>query len=817
MADPGLPVEPDFETPRAGTSLKTLGEVMRRVRPKFHRGLVAWYRDAADPRGLLRLETLFRKVSAGLGGGVLADLFGLAETFAAALRDGRLVCDAGTRSLMGQLDRVLKPLAQPPPVWPEAEARVLIDRLLDLLGGVEPVDRRVVDLAAVYRSSEAIPAAQSPRGDRAVPSREDGVDRTGGRLAELVAVEELLELIDRGTFVDPAALDAAYAALYEVAGALDPADACRLAPRLAGIADQVKALVSAEGVEQSIRLEALAADLLALESILQAWMDDGIVAESPSLAPGMAQAELTRAALGELDHALGGVSTSLLDDRGIEDSPGRSAEVATMLARSAGILRLLGLDGASDLAAACTDRVRRHDIVPHARTVADGRAPLAEALTCLRREIGAGLVGRRVVPAPTGCAEQALIALARANERPSASTTPPAAPKNRSSEVPTAPLDPTPVEERIAPELMEIFLEEIDEEMASARERLARWSLDPRDVSAVTGLKRNFSVIKGSGLLVGARRVAQVAESVEELLVRVTAQPARDPAATSFIAEVLDRLPALVHGGTEDRPSVVKALVARAGQIAEAGTDTDLEVDGLSALVPLKGMAGSGDALQVPIEDLLDTFEAAPETPGEWVLPDAGESTDADAADSRSASGDVLDLSERALGEELDLAFSALPDPAVDSTAGPVADSAAPSSGPPIPEADPVPAATSLVEQIAEIARCRSELDITHAQLVSGLDALDSGLVRLRRLVDRLASDPHPSGQPLGTGVDDTGEAIDQRQFCARVGEILDDLESVRRGLIADRRASAEPRARQAKLLEAVLDALLKRNLESPD
>jgi chemosensory pili system protein ChpA (sensor histidine kinase/response regulator) len=352
---------------------------------------------------------------------------------------------------------------------------------------------------------------------------------------------------------------------------------------------------------------------------------------------------------------------------------------------------------------------------------------------------------------------------------------------------------------------MDIFLEEIDDEIVSARERLARWSLDPRDASAGTGLKRHFSVIKGSGLLVGARTVAQVAESVEELLGRVTAQPTRDPAATSFIAEVLDQLPALVHGGNEDRAAVVRALVARAGQIAETVRDAGLEGGGLSALVHLDGLTGSGDAPQIPIEDLLDTFGVAPEVPGEWVLPDVDESSDTAAVEVRSAPTDALELSAQTLGEELDPTRSALLDPAIEPSDGPVADSAL------------VPSSASLVEQIAEIARCREELDITHAQMVSGLDALDLGLARLRELVDRLASDPYPSGRPLAEGVDDTGEAIEQREFCGRVDEILDDLESVGRGLITDRQASEEPRARQAKLLEAVLDALVKRQLGSAE
>ncbi|WP_040731702.1 Hpt domain-containing protein [Thiocapsa marina] len=816
MADPRLSVEIDAEMSRSTTTLQTLSEVMRRVRPKFHRGLVAWYRDAADPRGLMRLETLFRKVSAGLGGGMLADLFALAEIFAVALHDGRLGGDAGARALMGQLDRVLKPLARQPPVWPEDEARALIDRLLDVLGGLEPGDRRVMDLAAVYRSSETVGSAPSARRDRISPARDDDLDRTAGRLAEFVALEELLELIDRGAFVDPAALDAAYAALHEVVGVLDPTDACRLAPRLGAIADQAKALVSADSSEQSTRLESLVADLLALESIVQTWVEEGVAVQAPSPGPGMAPAELTRAALGELDHALRGGIALLFGDGRVPDISRRADEVTAMLARLAGVLRLLGLTEAADLAAACGDWVRRHDTGRGAPSVDDGPAPLAQALGCLGREIDACLAAGLAMPSPTGCAEAALSALARASAQRGAPAMPLGAPRGVPSEGSPPPLIPTPAEERIAPELMEIFLEEIDEEMASARERLARWSLDPRDASVVTGLKRHFSVIKGSGLLVGARRVAEVAASVEELLVRVAAQPTRDPAATSFIAEVLDQLPALVHGAAEGGASVVKALVARAGQIAEAATDadTDLDVDGLSALVPLDGSARLDDVPQIPIEDLLDTFEAAPETPGEWVLPDVDELPDSEAADACSASGGALERSEQALAEELEQALSTLTDPGTEPLDGPVTQSAPAPSALPIPGADPVPAAVSLAEQIAEITRCRAALDITHARLISGLDALDLGLARLRDLVDRLQSNPHPNGRPPGESADAMGEGLVQRELCGRLGEILDDLESVRRGLIVDRQASDEPRARQAKLLQAVLDALVKLRLD---
>ena len=790
-------------------SLQTLAEVMRRVRPRFHRGLVAWYRDAGDPRGLERLQALFRKVTAGLASGLLADLFGLAEIFATALRDGRLACDPGTRSLMGQLDRVLKPLAQQPPVWPEADARALIDRLLDRLGCLEPVHERVVGLVAVYGSSEAIETARGSSCDRSAHLEEEDFDRDGGRLAELAAVEEQLELIDRGGLVDSAALDAAYAALYEVVGLLDPTDTCRLAPLLAKIADQVKALVSGDSNAQSSRLESLAADLLALEAILLARLDERALAEPP-VGPGMDPAELTLAALRELERELLGLTQTVSGARDGRNMTDRLDEAGTMLGRIAGVLRLLGLVGAADLSAACGDWLRRRSLAPDARSVDVGGAALSAAVACLSREIGAGLAGGHAVPAPTGCAEHALIALARSIEQ----TPGPAAPvTGMPPEGPSLPRAPTRGE--IAPELMEIFLEEIDEEISAARERLARWSLDPRDTAAGSALKRNFAVIKGSGLLVGVRPVAAVAEAVEGLLSRVAAQPMRDPAVTSFIAEVLDQLPALVHTATEDPSSVAAALIARAEQIAVATTEADLDVDGLSLLVALDSSARPDDALQIPIEDLLDTFEVAPETPGEWALPDLAESPDTGATGARSVLADSLGLSEQALAAELDLAFSTPGDPATEPMPHPMDDPTAAPSMAPHAETEMVSTVAALVEQVGEMARCQGELDTTYTQLVSGLDALGLGLARLRDLVDRLASDGNRAGGRLGEGADGTDAAVGLAGFCGRAGEILDDLESVTGGLTADRHASDEARSRQAKLLEAVSDALVKLALES--
>jgi hypothetical protein len=370
--------------------------------------------------------------------------------------------------------------------------------------------------------------------------------------------------------------------------------------------------------------------------------------------------------------------------------------------------------------------------------------------------------------------------------------------------------------ERIAPELMEILVEEIDEEISSARDRLARWSQDAQDEPALNALKHNFGVIKASASIVGARRVAEVAGVVEDILSPGAAESARDPQVTSFIAEVLDQLPVLVHAESPDRVTIADALIARARELICAVSYPGGDLDAVSAWVQL---AGEDAALEVPIEDLLDVFEPEPESAEAWVLaafaPGASES-DPDSAATLMVPEDSLVSSEQALGAELERAFSAPVDPhgASDAMAEPTGSSPAR-----VPEMRPL---DRLIDRIAEMGCCRAELDVADAHWIAGLDALDQGLARLRALMDRASVGrvegsrlAVSSGGPSGTAERDP--SAEWPALYGRVVEILDDLESVRAGLSADRDASDAPRIRLGNLLQAASDVLLQMHVNSGD
>src|SRR5690606_39049368 len=117
---------------------------------------------------------------------------------------------------------------------------------------------------------------------------------------------------------------------------------------------------------------------------------------------------------------------------------------------------------------------------------------------------------------------------------------------------PQAPKRPPSVmevqEERSDPELLELFIEEAKEEIASIQRYLPIWAERPEDSDALISVRRSFHTLKGSGRMVGAQLIGEFAWSIENLLNRVINQTLRPtPAMVEFIGEAASVLPQLVE------------------------------------------------------------------------------------------------------------------------------------------------------------------------------------------------------------------------------------------------------------------------------
>src|SRR5690554_2062588 len=70
-------------------------------------------------------------------------------------------------------------------------------------------------------------------------------------------------------------------------------------------------------------------------------------------------------------------------------------------------------------------------------------------------------------------------------------------------------------------EILEIFVEEIEEIFVELKDLLAQWATQPNDQETLTTIRRHFHTLKGSGRMVGAKQAGEMAWAVEDTLNRV--------------------------------------------------------------------------------------------------------------------------------------------------------------------------------------------------------------------------------------------------------------------------------------------------------
>jgi len=120
-------------------------------------------------------------------------------------------------------------------------------------------------------------------------------------------------------------------------------------------------------------------------------------------------------------------------------------------------------------------------------------------------------------------------------------------------------------------EILEIFAEEAEEELAVVQRCLPQWRNNPDDRESLQTMRRSFHTLKGSGRIVGASNIGEFSWAVENLLNRVIdGTAATSPDVLSLMDEVAEVLPALVaesqvRGASE---TDVSGLSARAFALA---------------------------------------------------------------------------------------------------------------------------------------------------------------------------------------------------------------------------------------------------------
>ncbi|HKX37641.1 MAG TPA: Hpt domain-containing protein, partial [Burkholderiales bacterium] len=127
-------------------------------------------------------------------------------------------------------------------------------------------------------------------------------------------------------------------------------------------------------------------------------------------------------------------------------------------------------------------------------------------------------------------------------------------------------------EPELDPEFVALFIEEAKEEIASIARLFPMWEQNPAETDALVHVRRSFHTLKGSGRMVGAKRIGEFAWAAENLLNRIINKTlVRTPGMVRVLREAVAELPGLVQqleAGGDVSPNVA-GIMSRAHAYAE--------------------------------------------------------------------------------------------------------------------------------------------------------------------------------------------------------------------------------------------------------
>lgn len=135
------------------------------------------------------------------------------------------------------------------------------------------------------------------------------------------------------------------------------------------------------------------------------------------------------------------------------------------------------------------------------------------------------------------------------------------------------------VDNLIDDEIVEIFVEEVDEVLETISEYLPTWQTDVTDEDALTEIRRAFHTLKGSGRMVGATVVGELAWSIESLLNRIIENSVTATVEIQrLVVEVVTRIPEGIDAfkNQHQETFLVSHLIEQADAIGLATIPTEM-------------------------------------------------------------------------------------------------------------------------------------------------------------------------------------------------------------------------------------------------
>jgi len=595
------------DAPRAGSGEDPI-LVTKRLRPKFQLALLGWIKGGDNQR---YLETL-SKVAAALENTSTRDdmyqLWWVISSVFEALRDGGLETSIAVKRLLGQADRQLKyVIDEGLAAFDTHPVDDLLNNLLYYVARASNAGPRISEVRAAFNLAELIP------GDEQVEQARDALSAPSAKLMETVAsaikddlsrVKDVLDIFVRTGMNKSSELVPQLELLKKIGDTLGVLGLGELRGDVDGEIQRLKTVVERGGVANEQVILDIASTLLRVEDRLDQQLvrltaptESDVHSEEDD---GGDFQKVTSAVMREciinlarIKETISQSFTSETASQGFDSIPSlirgiksglllldktRAMQIVERVGRL--VTAMLNAGGPKILNQKETDRLA--DVIVsieyYMETVKAGRSEPwymldnAEACLTVLRDLEERLLELEAREDSEPAAIEITQSLFVGDVEELAAEAMQAAP---SAAQPTEVI-PLPVISETAihmdPEILELFIEEAKEEIASIKRNLPAWAAAPDDMEKLITVRRSFHTLKGSGRMVGAERIGEFSWAIESLLNRLINRTlVRTPPMSDFIQLAAAAVPELVEQlevGTEPT-SDISLLIIRANGFAD--------------------------------------------------------------------------------------------------------------------------------------------------------------------------------------------------------------------------------------------------------
>ena len=567
--------------------------IATRLRPKYQLALLGWIKGGGDSkRHLDTLASVAASLEKAASRDDLYQLWWVTGGVLEALQDGGLETSVALKRLLGQTDRQIKKLIDKgTSAIDENPIDDLLNNLLYYVARSTTAGQRIGEVRGAFNLAELLP------GDEQVEHAREALAAPSVKLMETVAsaikedlgrVKDVLDIFVRTGMNKGSELVPQLDLLKKISDTLGVLGLGELRSDVDGEIERLKAVVERGGVASEQIILDIASMLLRVEDRLDQQlirltvpsdapppkvpegMDAGEAADYQQVAESVMRECIIN--LARIKETVGQSLATQAPSQGLDSVPTlvrgikagllmlNKTRAMDIIERVGNLIMLTLTEGAmKQLSQRETDRLADAivSIEYYMETVKVGRSEPwymldnAEACLSFLRDVEARL--QEVEPAPAAPTE------------PAPAPTPKTEPIQSFAVVSDAGT-------KLDPELLELFIEEAKEEIASIRKNLPAWANAPDDMETLITVRRSFHTLKGSGRMVGAERIGEYCWSVENLLNRLINRTlVRTPPMIDFIMEAASVVPELIEQLEIGVPpgSDITLLMARAHAFAE--------------------------------------------------------------------------------------------------------------------------------------------------------------------------------------------------------------------------------------------------------